>query len=238
MVPVVNRELHKEWAGIADAYLGEAGLGDEPSNPWELAWAYGFMVVHGGGRARACCVGDVIAIDRTENEVRQAFVIAHELAHDAMRCCGYENVHDEAAADWIAGALLCPDRSVKADMRHFAWDLSRLRGRYMASWEVLARRIVDVKAAVVTIIDRPSNGPEHQHCRLWSSWLHTDYGQKPFAVEREAIEQAFDSRGHVYTRGNRISAYYVPSEGWERVLLLAGAEDLEEAVWGVPADVG
>jgi hypothetical protein len=239
IVAGVNRELELEYNGAAASFLERVGLGDEPVNPFDLAALYDFDVEHAGSRANSFRMGPVIGIDLTATKEQQGASIGHELGHVACVLAGCSE-HDEYGAWAVARRLLCPDRPFMLHVRAMAWDIARIKPLYpWASWELLARRLADRKAAIITIVDKPPNCPEHQHCRLWSTWLHTDYGPKPFDVEREAIEQAFATHEHVYLRGNRVAAYFVANdEGWQRVILICAAEDLEELVFGIPADVG
>jgi hypothetical protein len=217
-----SRDLFAEWAGIADRYLAEAGFGDEPTDPWLLATCQRQLVVH-GARSCACRLPGVLVIDMTIEDYRQNFDLCHELAHDAMARMGYANVHDEMAASWIGAAILAPGRPFKRDLASYRWDLRPIREIYPMSWEALARRVADVRSAVITIEDEG-----RITTRTQSPWLNTDWGSKPTPLERELIETA-KAEGHA-SAGNRLDAYCVRGEdGWERVIVVAAAEDLEEA---------
>jgi hypothetical protein len=232
----VNPDLLAEWSGAAEGFLADVGMGDEPTDPWELAACHDLRVVHGGSRACTCRINDTIYIDTTLPRFRQAFDLAHELGHVAAELAGLY-AHDEAAASGIGGRLLCPDRPLREHLRQHAWDLARTQPLYFASWEVLARRVAEVRSAIVTVVDRPPRQRERVTTRLWSPWLNTDWTAKPTAFERAVIASAFDTREHVYER-NRITAYYVANEdGWERAILVCAAEDLEEAT-GLVSNVG
>jgi hypothetical protein len=217
-----SRDLFAEWAGIADAYLARAGFGDEPTDPWLLATCYGKLVLHGS----PCRMPHAIYIDTTLSEFRQRFELAHELGHDAQARYGYP-IHDEAAASWIAGHLLAPPRPFKRDLATHRWDLRVMREIYRMSWEALARRVADVRSAVITIVDQG-----RVTARLQSPWLNTDWGTKPTALERELIDAArADGFASV---GNRLDAYcIVGDDGFERVIVVAAAEELEEALSSV-----
>lgn len=216
-----SRDLFAEWAGIAAEYLDRVGMREGPIDLGMLAACYDLCVAR-GPRSCSCRVPGIVYVDHTLDPVRYRADLAHELAHDAMALAGYP-VHDEAAASWIGAAIELPEASFKRDLAFNHWDLDSMRLLYGTSWEMTARRIADVKSAVVTIID---NG--RVTCRLQSPWLNTDWGLKPTPVERGLVAEAMvDGRAG---QGS-LAAYRVDGDGgWKRVIVVAAAEDLEEAV--------
>lgn len=216
-----SRDLFAEWAGIAAGYLDRVGMREGPIDLGMLAACYDLCIAR-GPRSCSCRVPGIVYVDHTLDPIRYRADLAHELAHDAMDLAGYP-IHDEAAASWIGAAIELPEASFKRDLTFNHWDLDAMRALYRTSWEMTARRIADVRSAVVTVID---NG--RVTSRFQSPWLNTDWGTKPTPVERLLVEEA-TQEGR--SGSGSLAAYRVDgTANWERVIVVAGAEDLEEAV--------
>lgn len=91
--------------------------------------------------------------------------LLHEISHVALRDRRLD-AHDEPSACYLAGALGVPRETLDRQLKR-GWSLRRLRELHPnASNEMLARRIVQVRSAVATIID----GGEVTR-RVASPWL-------------------------------------------------------------------
>ena len=207
--------------GAARFFLDSCGSPEAPVDPVELAHLWGMEVVHSSGPA--CTRGHVIFHDPGREPWQQRFDVAHELGHLAARHAGLPAQHCPTASE-IGGAILVPRDDLKRELTRTGWDLAELVGRYQVSWEVLARRLPRVVSSVVTIVD---NG------RIWyrerSQWLQAPQGPARRRLEHweeRLVLQAATSGQHVYA-ANLVTAYSVPSPGWDRVVLVAGIEEWE-----------
>jgi hypothetical protein len=215
-------ELEKSWAGIGRAFLERAGFGDEPTDIRLLAACYGFHLEPVTDLSLVGISGKVITYASGVSLERQRRHIAHELGHVALARHGWPP-QDEVAADYVAAFLLCPERPWKRDVRAFRWDLDRLRRVYCVSWELAARRIADVRGAIVTIADRGEIT-----ARVQSPWIHHNYAAEPEPFERAMIAEAMLLRDHVH-RSDLARAWHVPGEdSWQRVILVLGVEEFEQ----------
>jgi hypothetical protein len=215
-------ELQKEWSGIGRAFLERAGFGDEPTNIRLLASCYGYHLEPVDELAMVGISGRVITYASTVSIERQRRHIAHELGHVALRRHGWPP-RDEVAADYVAAVLLCPERPWKRDVRAMRWDLERLRAEYGVSWELAARRIADVRGAIVTIVDEGEIS-----ARLQSPWLHQPYTSTVEPFERAMIAEAALTREHV-RRSDLCVAWHIEGEdGWRRVIVVVGVDEFDE----------
>ena len=208
-------------AGAARFLLDSCGTPSPPIDPVEMARMWGAEVIESEGPAKT--VGGVITFDPAREPWQIRFDIAHELGHLAARHVGLPVQHCPTASE-IGGAILVPPDDLKRELSRTAWDLAELVERYQVSWEVLVRRLPRVASCVVTIVD---NG------RVWyrerSRWLHGPGGPRRRRLEEweeRLVVEAAGSERHVYA-DNLVTAYSVPSPGWDRVVLVAGIEEWE-----------
>ncbi|MBO6937567.1 MAG: ImmA/IrrE family metallo-endopeptidase [Deltaproteobacteria bacterium] len=207
-------------AGAARFFLDSCHNPDPPIDPVELAAMWDLEVVHAPGPAAT--IGGFITHDPDREPWQQRFDIAHELGHLAAHHVGLPSTCPTASE--IAGAILVPEQDFKRQLSRTAWDLAQLVGRYEVSWEVLARRLPRTVACVATIID---NGDIWYRER--SRWVTNQGGPHPKRLEpweKELVTEAAGSERHVYA-DNLVTAYSVPSPGYDRVVLVAGVEEWE-----------
>ncbi|MDH5492945.1 MAG: ImmA/IrrE family metallo-endopeptidase [Myxococcales bacterium] len=213
---------YKELYGVARWLVEEVGMNDTvPVDIEALCYSWQIRLVPVASRAKTSTDGQQIFYDSRLPAWRRRSDIAHELAHLAISWNGLPD--DEESVGHVAAAILCPDRPFKRDLAASRWDLAKLQPIYGCSWELTARRVVDVVPSIVTIID---NG--RQTRREQSRWLNTFFGHRMTPLERSIATLAAQSGEHVYAE-NLITAYALPNpEGtWMRVIVLCGAEELE-----------
>lgn len=222
-------ERDMDTAGAARFLLDSVGSPEPPVCPFELAADWGMIVAWTTGPSRTA--GGVILVHRHDEPERRRWDCAHELGHMIAGHVGLPP-KSESVANAIASATLVPDRAFKRDLSRHAWDLAELVPRYQVSWEVLARRVPKVVSSVSTIVD---NG------RVWyrerSRWLTSAGGPHPRRLEPwedRLVVQAAGSGRHVYA-ANLVTAFSVPSPGWDRVVLVSGIEEWEALTWAAMA---
>lgn len=204
------------WETVARTVHQETGI-DAPVDARELAVACGLRLAY-CGRGQALLDGDVIRYDASARPVRQHGMIAHEVAHYVLRYHGEEDT--EQAARYTAGALLVPRAAYDRDLRETAWDLDRLRERHPnASAELLARRIAELRDAVITVLDQG-----HVRARVGSPWMPAP-PRRPTALELELAGLALE-QGRAQHRGELFSAYPVVDGRNRRVIVVAEARQL------------
>jgi len=141
----------RELEGIAAYILGETGLDDPPVDAIELAGLLG-VEVRWGPRGRNLCRGMQVVVGAEARVARIHGSICHELAHILIDRFGLRQ--SERAANYLAAALLVPRRALDRELRD-GWDLERLRCKHIyASAELLARRIVDIRSAALSVYDQ------------------------------------------------------------------------------------
>jgi len=189
---------------------------DAPVCAFELAAACGLVCVPGG--RGASLVGDVVSYDASARPVRQHGLVAHEVAHYVLRLHGEPD--DEASANCTAGALMLPRARYDRDLRETAWDLRELQRRHPnASAELCARRITELRDAVVTVIDQGK-----VRVRVRSPWMPAA-PLRLTALERELAGAALET-GEVQVGGNLLAAYPFIEGNWRRVIVVAEAAQL------------
>lgn len=205
------------WEGVAQAVHDETGI-EAPVSAFELADACGLQLV-AGPRGGARLVGDQVHFDVTARPVRQHGLVAHEVAHWVLQEHGEPD--DEGAARYTAGALMLPRQSFDRDLRATAWDLHALRARHLhCSAELIARRIVELRDAVVSVLD---NGKVR--ARVWSPWVAEPRLQRLTRVERELVDAALTS-GEVERAHELLSAYPIFDGSYRRVIVVAELQQL------------
>jgi len=159
------------------------------------------------GKAYGQLSGDVIRYPIKAREARQAFTIAHELAHWALARAG-EDDRDEDAADYLAGALLLPRARFMADLAATGWDLDQLRQRHPhASAQAIVVRMTQVSPATASVWD--------------AGRLHRVYGEHDIATARALVDRALEVEAPI--RDGDVSAWPVLDGSFRRVLVVARA---------------
>lgn len=204
------------WEAVARAVHDETGI-SAPVDARELAVACGLRLAH-CGRGLALLDGDTVRYDPQARPVRQHGMIAHEVAHYVLRYHGEEDTED--AARYTAGALLVPRAAYDRDLRETAWDLEQLRARHPnASAEVLARRIAQLRDAVITIIDQG-----HVRARVGAPWM-PEPPRRMTPLERELADAALEAGAA--QRGSELLAAYPFIDGRNRrAIVVADARQL------------
>lgn len=159
----IAREIHEETGAEPpiDA-LDLADLCGVETIPWRKA--AGLLVLPGHG-ARPVSRPTIFYPERAQH-VRRQGVTAHELGHYVAIRGGVHpaDLSDaepeviaaaEAAADYLAGALMIPRRALIDDLRELDWDLLEVHARHPnASWQMLVIRCVQVAEASASIWDQ------------------------------------------------------------------------------------
>lgn len=212
--------MHAEvWEGVADGLLRATGLDQPPQDAFALASCCGLDLqpwARSGGRLE----GEVLYYPGGARLVRQHGVVAHELGHWALDWAKEEQ--SEEGANHIAGAIMLPHRAFDRDLRATAWDLRALRAKHVhCSAEMIARRIVERRDAVVTIIDGGK-----VRARVWSSWAEPPPQLRRLSrVERDLVE-AVNSSGDVERVNELLAAYPIFDGSWRRIIVVAETEQL------------
>jgi len=203
---------------VARALHDETGA-DAPINAMVLARAAGLELRPTIG-AVGSLMGDVIRYDPTARHVRQHGQVAHELAHWALREYGEPEDDVEPAARYLAGALMLPRREFDRDLSATNWCLDSLRAKHLnPSAEMIARRITQLRDAVVTIFDQGRASK-----RFASPWM----GESLPCLstwERELADRALRDERTAW-RGDLCYAAPVIDGGWRRVVLVCEAAQL------------
>ncbi len=224
---------------VARSLLEQTGCDDPPVSMLDLATCLGFEIRHApilGGRL----VGDVIEVDMRARPERVQLEVGHELAHDAQRRAGLPDT--EAGADYIAAAALLPKRHFERDLKVTQWSIEKLRAKHVnASAELCARRIADLREAVVIIFDRPDGKPERDPRRIVSRLIDRTELERMFPCDVRRIRSGKlpapsdferDLAATVFESGATLQwdtlAWAVPvfTPGYRRVIVVAEARQL------------
>lgn len=208
--------------GLSSSALQNTGLEAVPIDILALALAHGLSAQP----ARHTSLrGPLLEFDEGLPIPRKRSAIAHELGHHLAKVAG-EDDRDEHLAWAIGGALLMPSRDLKREVFGRAWDLEELPGIYGVSWEMLARRLVSVMGSVISVWD---NG---RLSRRWRSpWLRGCgwCKRRPPTWEHDFAQLCVKHACHVTEDGGLRRAYWVPSPGWRRVVVVSEIESWEAA---------
>lgn len=206
---------HDEIEGLALGVLEEIGAEDDPSIEAEIVAAcLGRRLFTAPGR-RAWLDGDAIAVPTALRPERVNRLVAHELAHSLLLEHGKPNT--ERYADSLAAALIVPRRAMDRSLRTLGWDLSAIRERHpLASAELLARRLCELREAVVTIVD---NGRVVK--RVASPWFQLP-PWTPGHLEREAFAAVADTAEPAIGAG--VVAFPFFEGGYRRVIVVRDLE--------------
>lgn len=203
------------WEGAARAVHDETGV-SAPVDAFQLARAVG-LVCMPGPRGTAALDGDLVRYDASARPVRQHGLIAHEVAHRVLQLHGEADT--EPAANYTAGALMLPRARFDRDLRR-TWDLRELRAAHPnASAEMIARRITQVRDAVVTVLDQG-----RLRARVASPWAGAPSARLT-PLERELADAALAS-GDVKRESEMLAAYPFFDGEHRRVIVIADAQQL------------
>lgn len=204
------------WEGIAADLLDATSI-TAPVDAFLLAHRCNIEVR--GGTRLSRREGNVVYIDATTRRVRTHGVLAHEIGHFALERAGEPD--DEPGARYLAGALMLPRRDFDRDLRQCGWLLTELQARNPnASIEMIARRIVQMRDAVATIIDHGK-----VRYRSASPWLDDPRLGRITKWERALADEAV-STGEPAQGGALVWAVPVIDPPWERVVIVAELEQL------------
>lgn len=202
--------------GVAADVLDATGV-DAPVNAFELADLCGLQVVYGAARG-AHLDGARIVLGRGARRVREHGLVAHETAHYLLDRAAETN--DEPGARYLSGALMLPRAAFERDLRR-SWDVAALRAKHVnVSAEMIARRLVQVRDAVATIIDQG-----RVKARVASPWLTSPALGRLSRWERELADEAL-ARGASVQGDELVWACPFVDGEWERVVIVAELEQL------------
>jgi Zn-dependent peptidase ImmA (M78 family) len=171
-----------------------------------------------GARGSARLIDSCIEVDTTVRIERQHGLVAHELGHWALRRAG--ELDTEQAASYVGAALLLPRRQFLRDLSTTRWDLRELRAKHVhCSAELMARRIVAVRDAVVSIWDGG-----RLKTRLASPWLPESY-RRMSRFERELAAEVL-ATGETIEAGQLVWGFAVFDGVHRRVITVCEAEQL------------
>lgn len=203
------------WEAVARAAHEATGIG-APVSAFDLAAAYGLVSLP-RCRSGAMLDGDVVRFDGTARPSRQHGLIAHEVAHYLLR--RQAEPDPEPAANYTAGALMLPRARFDRDLRR-SWDLLELRRlHHNASAEMLARRITQLRDAVVSVLDQGK-----LRARVASPWAPMP-SPRLTPLERELADAAL-AGGNVQRESELLAAYPFFDGPHRRVIVVAEAEQL------------
>lgn len=206
-----------EWEGAAARAVEEAKVA-APVSAYELARGLGLRIIAGPvPGARLNPTQRLIELNPRARKVRRHGLIAHEVGHFVLQRDGEDS---EAGASYVGSACMLPRLDIDRDIRRTAWSLLKLRDLHPnASAEMIARRIVELRDAVVTIIDGRTVR------RVASPWLTDPRLRRTSRWERDLAERALEIGEEV--RGDEL-CYAVPfiDGPWRRVIVVCEAEQL------------
>ena len=157
----------------------------------------------------------IITVNSLDPEERKNFTIAHELAEielDSREDLSQDEKHHQA--NIAAGKKLIPDESFKSDVH--SNDLLQLKEMYpQASYEVIARRILAFKKAVLTIFDNYS-----KTLRIASEGIN--YPHLLLPEEKEVIDLCYKDENCMEKKKDNIAiqGYFIEEQnGIKRVIM-------------------
>ena len=206
-------------AGAARFLLDSCMVDGPMVDPFELAEAWGYRVETG---SRSQLQEGVIAI-RCGASNRMRFDCAHELGHIVAHHMGM-NPRCERTANGIAAATLMPDSAWKRDVRAASWDLEPIVEAYGVSWQAAALRMVHTMSCVVSVWDQG-----RVSWRWRSPWLSSRAFSSRMVPdwERDLATQTVEHHCHLEECGGMVRAYWVPSPGRHRVVVVSQVEAWE-----------
>ncbi len=208
----------REWEGCAEQLRAEIAVDDDHVHPKILVERCELELVEVMSRTGPCFTGQRIYYDPTARPERQAGTIAHELGHFTSRRYSVDDT--ERAASYVGAALLVARRALDRSLRRHGWNHELIRPDFQhASAELLARRIADVREAVVTIVDG-----RRLRARVASPWLPLP--RPRLSQDEQRVLRAALETGQRVDEG-WISATPYLEPGHRRVILIAEREQLE-----------
>lgn len=209
---------------IADETLRAAGL-SAPIDAYDLCRWKGLRVVMGPAGTRPMLVGDVIVVNGSDPVERRRFAAAHEFSHRVLRERGIDDT--EFRVNWLASALLHPQEWFADRLAARGWDLAALRVECpYSSHEAIARRIVNIRKAVLWVCDRSATGARTSR-RTWSRGVQRRLAENPTTIERNAVQEAAAWR--VPRSRGAVRAMPLERGGALRVICLSQADELARA---------
>lgn len=215
--------MRHDAEGAARFLLDSTGSDGPPTDVTHAAQAWGYDVQIGD---RSTTAGPLIVVERSLSAHRRRWHIAHELGHIAARHTGMDP-RCERTANAIASALLMPQHQFSLDVAASRWSLTRLCTRYEVSFEAAAWRLSRLRRANVSVWD---NGELRRTNRreatpVWESSLARFCREERTTLTEES---------------GLLRAYWLPSPGWERVIVVSGAAERwgTEAISGMWGDRG
>lgn len=204
------------WEGLAQWLLDETCM-EAPISAYRLADACDLEVVSWvGSGAMLDTRSRRIHVNAKARLERRHGLIAHEIGHWLLREFDEDS---EAGARFLSGALLLPRRTFSRDLRE-TWRLSRLKERHPnASAEMIARRIVELREAVVTIIDGRATR------RIVSDSINDVRLHRISQWERDLADAALESGSEVEGDGLCYASPII-NDSWRRVIVVCDAEQL------------
>jgi|GEM_PF-2742023 len=205
------------WEGVARGVLDATGGDEPPQDAFKLAACCGLQT-QPWARAWAVLEGDTIRYPSKARPTRQHGLVSHEVAHWALDWC--QEVQSEQAARWVGGALMLPRAGFDRDLTATQWDLDALRAKHLnCSAELIARRIVQLRDAVATVLDQGK-----VHARVASPWLG-DRFRRLTRWERELADLVLETE-QTQRPEDLVWAVPVFDGPHRRVVVVAEAEQL------------
>lgn len=182
-----------------------------PVDALRLAGLCGLDVRHGRPERLQHDEG-IIYVDARARPERLQGTVAHELGHFALARAGEDDC--ERGARYLAAALLMPLDEARRDVRELGpLELLELKKRYPnVSYEMVARRVADVRDAVVSILDHG-----RVRARIASPWLPRP-SRELDDLEALVAEGALE-REHA-VRAADVAAVPVINGRWRRVVVV------------------
>jgi hypothetical protein len=219
---------------VAEAILCDAGVAGPPIDAFALAARLGIAVASDdrqAGRARYVRLRGrtgrgprpAILLRTDPRREREHWAVAHEIgehaAHRVFRQLGVGvdemPTSRESAANDLAARLLLPGMWFHSDARDCGWNLLVLKQRYAtASHELIARRMLDAKPAIVISV--------FDHGGLTFRRGNLSGPAPPLANEERDCQRRAHATGAPCTTtgfGRSIEAWPVHETGWRREIL-------------------
>lgn len=221
----------QDWEGVARDLLERAGADDPPVDAFEVAACWGFKIEPAAIATSSIDMDRrVIRLNVRARHERQQMSVAHELGHFGLVRGGLAN--DENGARYIGGAMLLPRAAMCRDLTRTAWSIAELRLLHPnASSTAIALRIVQIRDAVVTLIDPRGHQPEWR--RHSPGITDRRVVGASCAWERDLAARAWATGEEV--RGDELCyAVTIPDDAGteDRVIVVCEIEQLAARVYG------
>jgi hypothetical protein len=200
------------WEAAALALQQEFCLDGPPVDAFEIAEVCGLRLVPSSERRSSLSPQGELRYPISECRVRQQSIVAYQMGHWTLHWSG--NNDSIQGAHWVAGALMLPKLHFDRDLRTTSWDLRELRAKHLnVSVEMIARRIVQLRDAVVTIFDHG-----RVKARVASPWLGGQF-KRLSRFELNLAEICFETE-EVLRTGELLWAFPVVEGGHRHVVLV------------------